>query len=228
MSLMQRIQRKARRELLTRTAGVRGAAKAAIIGCGQIAPDHLAGVPGVRGRDRGGGERHPRGRDGVGAAALSDVRAFRDYRTMINEMRPDVVSICTWPQHHLEIVRVAAQLGVKGILCEKPMALQMSEVEEMIDDLPGRGGQACDRTPVPVSSLFHSCRADWSRAAPLARSSRCAATSRTRWRTTARICSIRFASCWATGRRSAFRRRSSVRATSRTAAGPSRTARAAN
>jgi predicted dehydrogenase len=39
------------------------------------------------------------------------------------------ISICTWPQHHLEIVRVAQQLGVKGILCEKPMALEMREVE---------------------------------------------------------------------------------------------------
>ena len=43
MSLMQRVQRKARREILNRTAGIRGAAKAAIIGCGQISPDHLSG-----------------------------------------------------------------------------------------------------------------------------------------------------------------------------------------
>jgi dTDP-4-amino-4,6-dideoxygalactose transaminase/predicted dehydrogenase len=139
MSLIQRVQRKARRELLTRTAGIRGAAKAAIIGCGQIAPDHLSAFQ----------------ESGVAAVvAVSDIRAgamaslirhyptlraFRDYRTMLNETHPDVISICTWPQHHLEIVRAAAQLGVKGILCEKPMALQMSEVEEMIAICKGAG-----------------------------------------------------------------------------------------
>jgi len=133
MSLMQRVQRKARREILNRTAGIRGAAKAAIIGCGQISPDHLSafnesGVATVVAVSDV--------RAGAMASLLRNyptIRAFRDYRTLINETHPDVVSICTWPQHHLEIVRVAAQLGVKGILCEKPMALEMCEVEEMID-----------------------------------------------------------------------------------------------
>ncbi len=133
MSLMQRVQRKARREILNRTAGIRGAAKAAIIGCGQISPDHLSafnesGVATVVAVSDV--------RAGAMASLLRNfptIRAFRDYRALINETHPDVVSICTWPQHHVEIVRAAAQLGVKGILCEKPMALEMREVEEMID-----------------------------------------------------------------------------------------------
>ncbi len=130
---MQKVQRKARRELLTRTAGMRGAAKAAIIGCGQIAPDHLSAF-------QESGVAKVVAVSDVRASAMASalrnyptLRAFRDYRAMINETRPDVVSICTWPQHHLEIVRTVAQLGVKGILCEKPMALQMSEVEEMVE-----------------------------------------------------------------------------------------------
>src|SRR5688500_18768752 len=112
MSLYTRIRGRARRELLDRTTGLRGAAKAAVIGCGQIAPDHLnsyreAGASVVAVSDVRAGamarfvERYPR------------LRAFRDYRAMIEEVKPDVVSICTWPQTHLEMVRVAAQLGVK-------------------------------------------------------------------------------------------------------------------
>ena len=58
---------------------------------------------------------------------------------MIDETHPDVISICTWPQHHLEIVPAATQLGVKDILCEKPMALQMSGVKEMIEICRGAG-----------------------------------------------------------------------------------------
>ena len=141
MSLVLRIQRRARRELLTRTGGLRGAAKAAIIGCGQIAPDHLSAyqesgvatvvaVSDIRAGAMASSLRHYR-----------NVRAFRDYRAMINETRPDVVSICTWPQHHLEIIRSVAQLGVKGILCEKPMALQMSEVEEMVSICQAAGAR---------------------------------------------------------------------------------------
>ena len=106
MSLLQRIQRKARRELLTRTAGVRGAAKAAIIGCGQISPDHLSAF-------QESGVATVVAASDVRAGAMASllrhyptVRAFRDYRTMINETQPDVVSICTWPQHHLEIVQL--------------------------------------------------------------------------------------------------------------------------
>src|SRR5580765_8632200 len=139
MSLMQRIQRKARRELLTRTAGARGAAKAAVIGCGQIAPDHLSAY-------QESGVATVVGVSDVRASAMAYVlrgypnaRAFRDYRAMLVEARPDVVSICTWPQHHLDIARSAVELGVKGILCEKPMALQMREVDAMVEVCRGAG-----------------------------------------------------------------------------------------
>jgi len=139
MSLMQRIQRKARRELLTRTAGARGAAKAAVIGCGQIAPDHLSAY-------QESGVATVVSVSDVRASAMAYVlrgypnaRAFRDYRAMLVEARPDVVSICTWPQHHLDIVRSAVELGVKGILCEKPMALQMREIDAMVEVCRGAG-----------------------------------------------------------------------------------------
>src|SRR5688572_3780488 len=131
MSLYLRVRRKIRREILTRTAELRRASKAAVIGCGQIAPDHLSFY-------RESGMATVVAVSDVRAGAMAwfltqypGLRAFRDYRAMIKETKPDVVSVCTWPQHHLEIVRSIAQLGVKGILCEKPMALQMSDVEEM-------------------------------------------------------------------------------------------------
>jgi len=104
-----------------------------VIGCGQIAPEHLSGY------SESGAAR---------VVAISDVRpgsmaphlgkygnprAYRDYRQMLDETKPDVVSICTWPQHHHEIVREITRYPVKGILCEKPMALQMGEIEEMLE-----------------------------------------------------------------------------------------------
>jgi UDP-N-acetyl-2-amino-2-deoxyglucuronate dehydrogenase len=50
------------------------------------------------------------------------------YQTII----PDVVSVCTWPGLHAPMVTEAANAGVKTILCEKPMALNMLEVNRML------------------------------------------------------------------------------------------------
>jgi dTDP-4-amino-4,6-dideoxygalactose transaminase/predicted dehydrogenase len=132
MSFLQRVQRRGRREVLSRTAKARGTARAAIIGCGQIAPDHLSGY-------QESGLATVVAVSDIRPAAMASclthhpsVRAFRDYCVMLDETKPDVVSICTWPQHHLEVLRDVVQRGVKGIICEKPMALRMSDIEEMV------------------------------------------------------------------------------------------------
>ena len=51
---------------------------------------------------------------------------------MLRKERLDIISVCTWPENHAEIVAAAAAASVKGILCEKPLALQLSKVEEML------------------------------------------------------------------------------------------------
>jgi len=132
MSLYTRLQRKLRRETLARTSRLRRSAKAAIIGCGQIAPEHIAGY-------RESGVATVIAISDIRAGALAsplqhyqELRAFRDCREMLEATKPDVVSICTWPQNHLDIVRAVLQHPVKGILCEKPMALRSSEIAEML------------------------------------------------------------------------------------------------
>jgi predicted dehydrogenase len=47
---------------------------------------------------------------------------FTDYREMLAQAHPDIVSICTWPALHAPMVVAAAQAGVRAIHCEKPMA----------------------------------------------------------------------------------------------------------
>src|SRR5262249_24569947 len=106
--------------------------RVAVIGLGAIGPDHmwayqstdeamLIAVSDVNPAALGGAlDKWPR------------VRAYRDTLLMLKETRPDVVSVCTWPQMHDEMVTLAALTGVKGILCEKPLALRMDETEHMI------------------------------------------------------------------------------------------------
>src|ERR1051325_2283348 len=54
---------------------------------------------------------------------------------------PDYVSVCTWPALHAPMVVKASSKGVKGILCEKPMALNGLEIRQMIDACQNKGTQ---------------------------------------------------------------------------------------
>ena len=47
---------------------------------------------------------------------------YTDYHEMLARENLDIVSICTWPQLHAEMVIAAAEAGVRAIHCEKPMA----------------------------------------------------------------------------------------------------------
>jgi predicted dehydrogenase len=59
-------------------------------------------------------------------------KLYTDYAKMLENEDLDVVSICTWTESHAEICVKAANSGVKGILCEKPMALNLSQADQMI------------------------------------------------------------------------------------------------
>lgn len=59
------------------------------------------------------------------------VPTFTDYRAMLAEVRPEIVSICTWPHLHAEMTVAAAEAGVRVIHCEKPMALTWADCKRM-------------------------------------------------------------------------------------------------
>ena len=63
-----------------------------------------------------------------GVAAL-----FSDYREMLAEVQPDLVIVATHPELHCEMVETCAQAAAtRAIICEKPMALSLSECDRMI------------------------------------------------------------------------------------------------
>ena len=137
-SLIQRGIRKLRREWTRRSAVFRFPLRVGIIGYGGIAPEHLDGYESTgQARIVGVSDLLPanlaRALDRCPAA-----RAYLDFRQMLEETRPDVVSICTWPQAHAEAVEAAAAAGVRGILCEKPLALQLADLERMRAACQGR------------------------------------------------------------------------------------------
>lgn len=51
---------------------------------------------------------------------------------MLRKEKLDIVSVCTWPPFHCEMTERAAEERVKGIICEKPMAMSLAEADRMI------------------------------------------------------------------------------------------------
>lgn len=74
--------------------------------------------------------------DKMGLAAkareLGVDRAYTDYRQMLDEAKPDVVSICQrWIDRHAEMVVAAAERGIH-VYMEKPMCRTLAEADAMV------------------------------------------------------------------------------------------------
>lgn len=77
--------------------------------------------------------------------------AFTDYRKLLERDDVDLVSICTPPHLHKQIIIDALDAG-KHILCEKPIARTLLEVDEIL--------QAKQRNPQLKLSVVHQYRCD--------------------------------------------------------------------
>lgn len=105
------------------------------IGCGGIAGAHADGYRALRNANVefvAGADIAPNGPGAQRLATEYGVRLYADYREMLAKEQLDVVSVCTWPRTHCESTIAAAEHGAKGILCEKPMAISLSEADRMI------------------------------------------------------------------------------------------------
>ena len=57
---------------------------------------------------------------------------YADLHQMLEKQTPDVLVIATWPAIHLNNILEAVRGNAKAILCEKPIALNANQVEQMI------------------------------------------------------------------------------------------------
>jgi predicted dehydrogenase len=58
-------------------------------------------------------------------------RTYRDYRDLLRREEVDLVSVCTMPVTHSEVV-VASLAAGAHVLCEKPLAMNAAEAQTMI------------------------------------------------------------------------------------------------
>jgi predicted dehydrogenase len=74
------------------------------------------------------------------AARTGATRLYADYREMLATENLDLVNVC--PRQvgdHAEMVIAAAEAGVRGILCEKPMAPTLSQADAMLEACQSAG-----------------------------------------------------------------------------------------
>lgn len=64
---------------------------------------------------------------------------YEDYRALLAQEQPDLVSICSPTHLHAEMTLAAVEAGVKGIFCEKPIAESVESARRMVSRCRERG-----------------------------------------------------------------------------------------
>lgn len=57
---------------------------------------------------------------------------YKDYHEMLEKAEPDIVTVATGDNAHADMVVAAAEAGVKGIFCEKPLATTLADADRMV------------------------------------------------------------------------------------------------
>ena len=67
------------------------------------------------------------------------VRTYADHREMVATEKPDVVLVATPDHLHTEPVLAAIEAGVRGILCEKPLATSLDDADRIVEAAAAAG-----------------------------------------------------------------------------------------
>ncbi len=112
--------------------------KVALIGAGQIARQHLACLKGLPGVEVAGVCDLSRAMAESAAERFGVASWFTDHRTMLAEVRPEVVHVTTPPTSHHALALAALEAGAHVVL-EKPATVTFAELEGLVDRAKGLG-----------------------------------------------------------------------------------------
>ena len=111
--------------------------KAAIICCGSIGHAHMEGYNLV--------DEVEVVADPVTATKTRYVeqygipQQYESVEEMLENARPDIVSVCTWHLLHPAPTIAAAQAGIKAVICEKPVAVGMEAADFIVSACQASG-----------------------------------------------------------------------------------------
>ena len=113
--------------------------KTAIIGCGRISPSHIQAF--INNKDDMSLEAacdiiienaQKQAKEYQKHIPLSNIHCYTDYKKMLLEEKPDIVTIATESGKHTEITIDCLNAGAH-VICEKPMALSTLDADKMIN-----------------------------------------------------------------------------------------------
>lgn len=109
--------------------------KYALIGCGRISTNHIKAAVNNHLEIAAVCDLLPEHMENLlekhGLQGDSSIRRYTDYRTMIREINPELVSIATESGLHVEIALYCIDHGIHVII-EKPIAMSISDANEII------------------------------------------------------------------------------------------------
>jgi UDP-N-acetyl-2-amino-2-deoxyglucuronate dehydrogenase len=115
----------------------------ALIGCGRISPNHLAAaqannlnIIGLCDIDKEAMT------DKALKFKLQDAKQYSDYKQMLQELKPDLVSICTESGKHASIALDCIEAGV-NLIIEKPIALSIKDADAIIEKAKKKKVKVC-------------------------------------------------------------------------------------
>lgn len=90
---------------------------------------------------------------------------FTDFAAMLKALNPDVVVIATPTGSHARLTIMAAEAGVRGIYCEKPMAVHMGDARRMTEACAANGAMLVIGHQRRMSAPFATMRREIERGA---------------------------------------------------------------
>lgn len=88
----------------------------------------------------------------------NSVAGYTEFSLLLADTVPDILSVVTPDDRHADIVVAAAQAGVKGILCEKPLATNLADADRMIAAVEAAGVPMVVNHTRRFMPLFHLVR----------------------------------------------------------------------
>lgn len=115
----------------------------ALIGCGRIALNHIAAAQMNQLEIVGICDIIPEKMNNIKEHfSLSSTKMFKDYKDMLLSVKPELVAIATESGNHAEIAKSCIFHGC-NVIIEKPIALSLHDVDEMISMADERGVKIC-------------------------------------------------------------------------------------
>ena len=114
--------------------------RAGLVGCGRMSRHHIPALMATPGLELVAlsDPYQPAVRERGEQFGVAPTHQYADYREMLHQEALDIVTISTQAPQHAPATLACAEAGVRGVLCEKPIALSLAEADAMV--------AACDRT----------------------------------------------------------------------------------